>query len=87
MSDDFRQRYPHGVLTEQEGGVPNDAVNWDDAKHVCRKHKVPEWICADAKAVCTWCGQDYPAMETTWLVAGKFYCGERCARLAVGLRV
>ena len=44
----FLARYPHGVLTEQEGGVPNDAVNWDTAIHVCRKHRVAEGVCPDA---------------------------------------
>jgi hypothetical protein len=46
----FRDRYPHGVLTEQEGGVANDALYWESATHVCRKHKVRERVCADAKA-------------------------------------
>jgi hypothetical protein len=44
----FRTRYPHGVLTEQEGGIPNDALNWEDATHICRKHRRRERVCVDA---------------------------------------
>lgn len=44
------KRYPHGVLTEQEGGVPNDALNYDDATHTCRKHRVVERVCRDVGA-------------------------------------
>ena len=47
MLRDFKARYPHGVLTEQEGGVPNDVYRWEDARHVCRKHKVTETVCVD----------------------------------------
>lgn len=44
----FTERYPHGVLLEQEGGVPNEVYCWESARHVCRKHRVPESVCADA---------------------------------------
>lgn len=44
----FTDRYPHGVLLEQEGGVPNDAINWDTATHICRKHRTRERVCQDA---------------------------------------
>lgn len=46
--DQFRARYPHGVLTEQEGGVPNDVYDWESAVHVCRKHREREAVCRDA---------------------------------------
>lgn len=42
-------RYPHGVLTEQEGGVPNDVENYDSALHVCRLHRKREATCPDAR--------------------------------------
>jgi hypothetical protein len=42
-------RYPHGVLTEQEGGVPNDVMNYDRAIHVCRLHRVREETCSEAR--------------------------------------
>jgi len=45
---EFTDRYPHGVLVEQEGGVPNDVYNWETARHVCRKHRVTETRCVDA---------------------------------------
>ncbi len=44
---DFKHRYPHGVLVEQEGGIPNDVENWEDCTHVCRKHRVSERVCRD----------------------------------------
>jgi hypothetical protein len=43
----FLARYPYGVLTEQEGGVDNEAYNWEWATHVCRKHRKLEQICPD----------------------------------------
>jgi hypothetical protein len=46
----FLARYPHGVLTEQEGGIPNDALDWEAAIHVCRKHRIREGVCIDAMA-------------------------------------
>jgi hypothetical protein len=46
--DEFMRRYPHGVLVEQEGGVPNDAENWNAATHICRKHRERERTCRDA---------------------------------------
>ena len=42
-------RYPHGVLTEQEGGIPNDVLNYDQARHVCRLHRIREDVCPDAQ--------------------------------------
>lgn len=41
-------RYPHGVLTEQEGGLPADVEDYDEASHVCRLHRVREQVCSDA---------------------------------------
>lgn len=89
----FEERYPHGVLTEQEGGIPNDAYHWEEARHVCRKHRVMERVCADVpgqdgQALCPWCGKLYPAEETVWFVPerGTFACSENCARMMMGLQ-
>lgn len=49
MTPSLLDRYPHGVLTEQEGGIPNDVVNYDGAYHVCRLHRVREQVCPDAQ--------------------------------------
>lgn len=49
MTPSLLDRYPHGVLTEQEGGVPNDVLNYESARHVCRLHRVREDACPDAQ--------------------------------------
>lgn len=41
-------RYPHGVLTEQEGGLPSDLPDYERANHVCRLHRVREAVCSEA---------------------------------------
>lgn len=49
MTQSLLDRYPHGVLTEQEGGLPSDVEDYDQALHVCRLHRVREAVCTEAK--------------------------------------
>lgn len=49
MTSSLLDRYPHGVLTEQEGGIPNDVLNYAAAAHVCRLHRVREVVCSEAQ--------------------------------------
>jgi hypothetical protein len=35
---------------------------------------------AVAPLPCPWCTQDIDTEEMIWMVRGKFYCSEKCAR-------
>jgi hypothetical protein len=39
------------------------------------------------KILCPRCGEEITTEMTLWTLQGKWYCSERCARLAGGMKV